>query len=171
MLTLYPSDILRQKSKNIDNVRDHYLTVSNMKRVVEERNALGLAAVQIGQPLRIIIINTLVYPMTVMHNPDITAFHGHPEFGFEECLSLPGVMVNVPRFPKIHVSYYDELGEPATCVMEGVSAIVAQHEIDHLNGKLIIDYGKRKVYMTEGFVYAPYIPDFFKSGSAEELKI
>lgn len=151
MLILYPNDILHKKSELIkikDKIPHEFLEISeHMKDVISKKNALGLSAIQLGHLYRIIVINTLVYPMTAMYNPSIKSFPDYKvETGYEECLSIPGVVVSVPRFRQIEFSYFDDDAVEHTTLVSGTSSIVIQHELDHLNGKLIIDYRKNHLH-------------------------
>jgi peptide deformylase len=150
-MILYPSPILRQRSEPIKLVNnkipveyllEYYRTdvVDQMHKSIETHNAVGIAAIQLGYPCRIIVLNTLIFPMTTMYNPVILSFHGEIQSGYEECLSIPNVVVDVPRFTEIEFEYISEDGIMHHRRVVGTSAIVIQHEIDHLNGKLIIDY-------------------------------
>ena len=110
-----------------------------IKVVLRERNALGLCAPQIGINKRIIVTN-VDGKIIVMINPKILSKSGGTSHGEEGCLSLPKVSVNVPRARNIKVIYYNENFEKCGIDATGLESVVIQHEIDHLDGKTIIDY-------------------------------
>ena len=102
--------------------------------------AIGLAAPQIGIPLRAVaIVNA---PIFYMFNPEIVHKSRWVDTDTEECLSVPGVEVKVPRHRKVKVVWFNRDGVEVESEFSGRLARVVQHEIDHLNGKLIIDYQK-----------------------------
>lgn len=102
--------------------------------------AYGLAANQVGISKRIVVTN-FRYPL-VWINPIIMHDYEPLPPAPESCLSLPGVVVDVPRHRKVIVSYMDIDGNPQLETVTGTLAVILQHEIDHLNGILITDYKK-----------------------------
>lgn len=113
-------------------------------------DALGLAAPQIGIPKKIIIFRTKSLDdrnwtkdpdsYSLLVNPRITQSRGEKEFQYEGCLSCPDIQVEVPRFPEIKIRAYDPSGRKINERYRGFLARVVQHELDHLEGRLIIDY-------------------------------
>lgn len=139
----YGDPILRkicQPVEKIGKIEKH--TFSQMAEVLFKNHALGIAAPQIGLPWRIIAVRT---DGRLLHlvNPTILEKEGEDVLT-EGCLSIPEVFIKVPRFQKIKVQGVDEKGEKITVKAEGMLARVLQHEIDHLNGVLIIDYATEK---------------------------
>ncbi|MFA6551764.1 MAG: peptide deformylase, partial [Patescibacteria group bacterium] len=114
-----------------------------MGKTMKEKDGAGLAAPQVGESIRLIVINTKngVLPLI---NPKITRKSWRKELGEEGCLSVPDFFAPVSRHKKIKVIYYNEENEQVKLSAEGMFARVIQHEIDHLNGVLFIDYLKRK---------------------------
>ncbi len=109
---------------------------------LKEHNGLGLAANQLGWQVRVF---SMVYdPLTniVIINPVITKERGRQRSP-EACLSLPGVKCTVKRPKQINVKGLDQLGKPVSYRFQGQQACTACHEIDHLDGKLIIDHGEQ----------------------------
>lgn len=102
----------------------------------ESRNCVGLAANQIGYNKRVIIGNLDGKRWTVMINPRITNHSKKLEVSEEGCLSLDGIR-HVVRFASVEVMYLDETFKAHTVRLKGFSGYIVQHEIDHLNGKLI----------------------------------
>jgi len=119
--------------------------IGNMRDTMTSLNGAGLAAPQIGVSLRVLIFgvhNNPRYPdaedvlQTVLINPEIEVLEEAIEYGWEGCLSLPGLRGYVPRFKRIRYIGYDEKGARVERVAEGFHARVVQHEYDHLDGIL-----------------------------------
>ncbi|MBI3572630.1 MAG: peptide deformylase [Candidatus Kerfeldbacteria bacterium] len=124
--------------------------IARMIRVMKKADGIGLAAPQIGQSIRLAVLDRRVTPNRqplVLYNPVVT--HSSQEQTSEEegCLSIPGVFGLVPRARSIVVNNLDASGRLATIEADGLFARVIQHEIDHLNGKLFID---RATMITQG---------------------
>lgn len=145
-INIYGDEILRQKAKKITKIDDNLLRfIEDMYETMKESDGIGLAATQVGKRLQILVADISevegyenTKPMIVI-NPKILLTEGEMEME-EGCLSLPGLRVNVRRPVKIKLKYNDlELKEHIED-FDGLMARVLQHEIDHLNGKLIIDY-------------------------------
>jgi peptide deformylase len=108
-------------------------------------NGAGLAAPQIGVPLRVVIFGVTANPRypgiepvpdTVLINPKLTPLSSEEEEGWEGCLSVPGMRGWVPRFRRLRYAGFDQEGNPFHRDVEGFHARVAQHEVDHLDGIL-----------------------------------
>lgn len=145
-INIYGDEILRQKAKKITRIDNHLIKLfEDMYETMKESDGIGLAATQVGKRLQILVADISevegyenTKPMIVI-NPKILLTEGEMEME-EGCLSLPGLRVNVRRPVKIKLKYNDlELKEHIED-FDGLMARVLQHEIDHLNGKLIIDY-------------------------------
>ncbi len=103
---------------------------------------IGLAATQVNVHERVIVIDISEdhsQPL-VFINPEVEVLHGGEREYDEGCLSVPGFYETVVRPERIRVSALDRNGEPFTLEPEGLLAVCIQHEIDHLNGKLFVDY-------------------------------
>jgi peptide deformylase len=105
----------------------------------------GLAAPQIGVPLRVVIFGVTANPRypgveevpdTVLINPQISVLSDEEEEGWEGCLSVPGLRGWVPRWRRLRYSGFDEKGKSFQREVEGFHARVVQHEVDHLDGIL-----------------------------------
>jgi peptide deformylase len=148
-----PNDHLRQKSKKIAAINDE------VRQVIEEMMAatidwetsrehevgVALAAIQIDQPYRIIIIrnnfdNKEDHSFSVFVNPEITKREGKIEEDYEGCLSVRDIYGKVPRYTKVRIKAVDENGRAVKVKAEGFLARVFQHEIDHINGLLFVDH-------------------------------
>ena len=146
MLTLIvaPNPILRQKAKPIPvpvSPTTHQLA-QEMLLAMEHYHGIGLAAPQVGQSVRLIVIATPEQP-TAYLNPEIKQ-HSWRKVNFEEgCLSLPGVYGDVRRPSRVLASYTTIAGEQKEEWLTGLIARVYQHEVDHLNGVLFTDLTKK----------------------------
>jgi peptide deformylase len=119
--------------------------LTDMRDTMAHLNGAGLAAPQIGVPLRVVIFGVQSNPRypgiddvpdTVLINPVLTPLSPEEEEGWEGCLSVPGMRGVVPRFRKLRYSGFDEKGNPFQRDVEGFHARVVQHEVDHLDGVL-----------------------------------
>jgi peptide deformylase len=110
-----------------------------MFEVMEREKGIGLAAVQVGQLLRLFITHVPQDEPRVFINPEITET-SLAEVEYEEgCLSIPGINADVIRPASVKVQAWDETGKVFSLAADGLLARTIQHEIDHLNGKLFID--------------------------------
>lgn len=136
----YPNDILRKKAQEIENILDPKIQelAKSMIKTMQKDKGVGLAAPQVGQSIRLITIDIKDEPL-ILFNPKITFFSKKKEEGEEGCLSLPGKFGQVERSHKIRVKAQDTEGNKIKFKAEGLFARVLQHEIDHLDGVLIID--------------------------------
>ncbi len=120
--------------------------LQDMFDTMRAANGAGLAAPQIGVPLRIVIFgqpelnsrypDAPVVPQTVLINPVLTALDDIQVDGWEGCLSVPGLRGVVPRYLRLHYEGYDAEGQAFARTVEGFHARVVQHECDHLDGVL-----------------------------------
>ncbi|MFC0446215.1 peptide deformylase [Pseudidiomarina halophila] len=138
----YPDERLRTVAEPVTSVDDSLReTIDAMFETMYDSNGVGLAATQVNVHKRLFIADCSEdqnEPL-VFINPEITEKDGL--FANEEgCLSFPGVYAKVERAEKITVTALDRNGETFTMNAEGLLAICIQHEIDHLNGKLFVDY-------------------------------
>lgn len=136
--------------------------LQDMRDTMAHLNGAGLAAPQIGVPLRVVIFGVTSNPRypdiepvpdTVLINPVVTPFSEDLEEGWEGCLSVPGMRGWVPRYRRLKYSGFDERGQRFEREVEGFHARVVQHEVDHLDGVL----------------YPMRIRDFTKFGFNDEL--
>jgi peptide deformylase len=135
----YPRRVLRKKAYPVYDVGEaERLIFDEMITVMKQNNGIGLAAPQVGIPSRLIVAD-LGEGIIKLANPLITERWGTRTLE-EGCLSLPGIRVIVQRSRKITVTGYNEKGEQVALEASGLLATVLQHETDHTNGKLIIDY-------------------------------
>ena len=124
-----------------DEVRD---LVSNMKETMLAENGIGLSAPQVGVNLRVIVIQLmsagkLVGPVQEMINPVITNYSDDSMEYEEGCLSIPGEYIRINRPRSIHVKFQTLSGKYKKWFLKGLEARIVQHEIDHLDGRLMTD--------------------------------
>ncbi|MBN1467057.1 peptide deformylase [candidate division KSB1 bacterium] len=138
-LKIYPDAVLRRKAKVVEQVdgRIHDL-VTAMQEIMYAHRGIGLAAPQVGATERIIIAD-IGEGLLSMINPTILQNEGQDNL-IEGCLSLPDVAVDIQRHQEITISGVNIEGEEIKLDLNGLVARVVQHEIDHLDGILIIDY-------------------------------
>lgn len=138
-IRIFGDPVLRRKAKPVKQITaGHCEILSQMAQLMYAESGVGLAATQVGINESMIVadIGTGLYKLI---NPKIVKKEGHQETE-EGCLSVPGVCLKIKRAQKVVVKAQDEDSKPVTIEAEGLLACVLQHEIDHLNGKLIIDY-------------------------------
>tara|TARA_B100000214_G_C23854346_1_gene574945 strand:- start:227 stop:751 length:525 start_codon:yes stop_codon:yes gene_type:complete len=140
-----PNKILRQISKPVEFVgKDEQKIMDDMLDTMYHANGIGLAAIQIGIPKRIIVLdiskneedkNPMYFVNPVINNKD------SENSTYEEgCLSVPNYFAEVDRPKKCEVNYLDYFGKKQTLKVDGLLATCIQHEMDHLEGVLFIDY-------------------------------
>ena len=122
--------------------------VEEMRQIMKEKGAIGIAAPQIGVSKRIILFGTNYtrrrqpkenIPDTILINPVITMLSTEKEFAYEGCLNGGGLMGEVPRSTEIEYSGFYLNGEKITKRVTGLEACMLQHEVDHLDGILFFD--------------------------------
>ena len=144
-IIIEPDPILRKKSDSLEKVDDELRSLmDDMLETMYSAPGIGLAAVQIGILKRIIVIDVSKEdqkkePLFLV-NPKIT-FKSQKISTYEEgCLSLPGYFAEIERPAECHVEYIGYDGKNKNLKAEGILSTCIQHEIDHLNGILFIDY-------------------------------
>jgi len=140
-----PNSILRQISKPVEKVgKEEQNLMDDMLDTMYSANGIGLAAIQIGIPKRIIVLDiskdeNKKEPMYFV-NPIIKNKDSENSTYEEGCLSVPNQFAEIDRPKKCEVEYIDYSGEKKTLKAEGLLATCIQHEMDHLEGVLFIDY-------------------------------
>lgn len=139
----YPSKVLRQKAKKITDPLDLEVQklIKNMAETLRVANGMGLAAPQVGKLMRLCIIEN-ENNLYVLVNPKITAKSKKRIILEEGCLSFPKKFLKIERPEEVKVRFLDEKGKQVKIKARGLFARAIQHEIDHLDGKLFIDYKK-----------------------------
>lgn len=143
-----PDPKLRLESTPIERVDDEVRKLAeDMLETMYEAPGVGLAAVQVGVLKRLIVLDTAKDDQPpkplVMINPEIRRLGDETRVYEEGCLSIPDVRIDIERPTEIVVGYIDKEGKPQELKTGGLLATAVQHEIDHLNGKLIIDFLSR----------------------------
>ena len=138
----FPDPRLRTRAEPVEAVDDDVRRlVDDMFETMYAAPGIGLAATQVNVHRRVIVIDVSEgkdQPLCLI-NPEITALDGIEEME-EGCLSVPGVYERVSRADRITVSALDRDGAPYSLDAEGLLAVCIQHEMDHLEGKLFVDY-------------------------------
>ena len=143
-----PNKILRQKSSIVEKVdKDIQKLMDDMLETMYAAPGIGLAAIQVGVAKRIIVLDIAPKdsPRNPMYfiNPEIVQRSENHVTYEEGCLSVPGQFAEIDRPEKCHIKYLDYQGEKKEIKAEGMLATCIQHEIDHLEGILFIDYLSR----------------------------
>jgi len=140
-----PNEILRQKSLSVEIVdKNTQILMDDMLETMYAAPGIGLAAIQVGIPKRIIVIDIehkegKKNPLFFV-NPEIITKSKNLSTYEEGCLSVPGQFAEIDRPEKCHIKYLDYHGNKKEINAEGMLATCIQHEIDHLQGILFIDY-------------------------------
>jgi peptide deformylase len=147
---VYGSPVLRKVAKEIDkNYPKLNEFIENMFETMQKSDGIGLAAPQIGESIRLFVINgapwaeddeSLRYFKKTFINAKIYERSGDDNIYNEGCLSLPGIREEITRKSQIKISYYDENFELHDEEFDGLKARVIQHEYDHIDGILLIDH-------------------------------
>lgn len=144
-LIILPDPVLRQVSKPVERVDDATRRFADdMLDTMYDAPGIGLAAIQIGEPVRMLVIDLskedeekapqlFINPQIVASSDDISVYE-------EGCLSIPDYYAEVERPGTVTVTYLDRNGKAQEMVADGLMATCLQHEIDHLNGVLFIDH-------------------------------
>ncbi len=138
----FPDPRLRNKAKPVERVDDSIRQlVNDMFETMYEAPGIGLAAVQVNVAKRVVTIDISEEQddPRVFINPEILVAEGEEE-SKEGCLSVPGYFDLVKRAETVRVSALDRDGKPFELEADGLLAVCIQHEIDHLDGKLFVDY-------------------------------
>ena len=143
-IIIAPDQRLKRPALPVDSVNSEVRSLmDNMLETMYEAPGIGLAAIQIGVPKRVIVMDLakdekksplyFVNPEIILKSENNSAYE-------EGCLSVPGQFAEINRPEKCHVKYLDYNGEPKELKAEGLLATCIQHEVDHLEGILFIDY-------------------------------
>ncbi len=138
----YPDPVLSKKSLPVGHLTDKDLRlIREMIEIMYEEEGVGLAAPQVGVSKRIIVVSPRAVrgEEQVYINPEITYFSEQQEIGLEGCLSVPNVSCEVRRAKKIMLKALMMEGKQLVEELQNFPARIVQHEIDHLNGILLID--------------------------------
>jgi peptide deformylase len=132
--------VLRMRSGEVEAFDDDLKRLANrMTLIMRDAHGVGLAANQVGIVRRVFVLETEEDSARTVVNPVVVDRSTETELGDEGCLSLQGVLIPVERAVSVTIEGQDESGEAVRLELEGLAARVAQHEIDHLDGVLIVD--------------------------------
>jgi peptide deformylase len=137
--------VLRTRARSIERFDDELREeVERMGRLMDDALGVGLAATQVGVVHRLLVYRVQQQaPLAALINPEVEWSSRDSEGMEEGCLSLPGVLVEVDRPIHVRVRALNEFGDPITIEASGLEARVIQHEMDHLDGVLILDRTSR----------------------------
>ena len=144
-LVILPDPLLRLVSKPVERV-DSALGkfATDMLDTMYDAPGIGLAAIQVGEPIRMLVIDLAKEgepkAPQIFINPEVVESSDERSIYEEGCLSIPDYYAEVERPAKVRVKFVDQRGQPQEIEAEGLLATCLQHEIDHLDGVLFIDH-------------------------------
>ncbi len=147
-IVMYGDSVLRKKALDIEKSTDLSTLIQDMFETMYAAKGIGLAAPQIGKSIRLFIVDgspldeepDMENFKKAFINPEILSESGEP-WPFEEgCLSIPNIREDVLRKEKLKITYFDENWNKHEEEYDGMKARIIQHEYDHIEGKLFIDY-------------------------------
>lgn len=142
-ILVYPDPKLHTVARPVETVDDAVRTlVNDMFDTMYEAKGVGLAATQVDVHRRVVVMDVSESrnERVVLINPEIEWLSEERGVGEEGCLSVPGAYDGVERATRVRVRALDENGNSRTIEADGLMAVCIQHEIDHLNGKVFIEY-------------------------------
>jgi peptide deformylase len=143
----YPDPVLAARTEPVEDITDEIRELAqDMAETMYENNGIGLAAPQVGQTCRIITVDTSGPEnrddLLVVLNPVITSAEGQIQYE-EGCLSLPGFKSKIQRAEKVVLNGLDLEGQEISIEADGLLAVCLQHEVDHLEGTVLLDRSSR----------------------------
>ncbi len=147
-IIIIPDPVLRKISDPVERIDSAVVKLmDDMLETMYDAPGIGLAAIQVGIPRRIVVIDTADegeerQPLCLV-NPEIVKLGSATRVYEEGCLSIPDVRVEIERPDSVTVSYVDRAGKRQELAADGLLATALQHELDHLDGHLIIDFLSR----------------------------
>ena len=147
-IVMYGDPVLRQRAKDIEKGTDLKTLIADMNDTMQAASGIGLAAPQIGKSIRLFIVDGSALDeepgmedfKKAFINPVILEETGTP-WDFEEgCLSIPSIREKISRKENVKIRYYDEDWNLHEEEFDGMKARIIQHEYDHIEGKLFVDY-------------------------------
>lgn len=147
-IVMYGDPVLRQKAKDIEIGSDISTLVNDMFETMQGASGVGLAAPQIGRSIRLFIVDGRVIDdepgmedfRKVFVNPVMIEELGTPWEYEEGCLSIPNIREKISRKERLKIKYFDENWTPFEETFDGIKARIIQHEYDHIEGKMFVDY-------------------------------
>ncbi len=147
-LRIVPDPVLRKVASAVTGIdKETALFMQSMRDAMYEHHGIGLAAPQVGELKRVLVMDVAeeqnAAKAIMMANPEVI-WKSEDTFTYKEgCLSIPGQYAEVTRAKKVRVKYIDINGEAKEMEAEDLASSCVQHEIDHLNGVLFVDYLSR----------------------------
>ena len=144
-ILVYPDKRLRERARPVEVFDDELKQlVQDMAETMYDAPGIGLAAIQVNVPKRVIVMDLSEErnDLKVFINPEIEALEGTQEYE-EGCLSVPGVFATVERVEKVRIKAFDVEGNTFEVEADGLLSVCIQHEVDHLDGKVFVDYLSR----------------------------
>ncbi len=139
-IRVFPDPVLKQKAKRVRTIDGSiHKLIDNMLETMHSAGGVGLAAPQLGVPLRVIVIGMPEQENIALINPEIVRRTGERLVN-EGCLSIPGYIGEIKRAESVRVKGRDLNGKEIRIKADGLLAEALEHEIDHLNGVLYIDH-------------------------------
>lgn len=142
----FPNPVLETVCQPVSEITEQIKELAkNMAETMYHAPGVGLAAPQIGQSLRLVVIDVSENKdeLLTLINPEIIQVSPEVELGEEGCLSLPGIYEKVTRHSEVTVRFLDLDGQTQELNASGLLAICIQHELDHLDGKVFVDHLSR----------------------------
>ncbi len=147
-IIMYGDAVLRQKAKEIDIDSDIKQLIEDMYETMHNASGIGLAAPQIGKSIRLFVVDGTIIEdepgmadfKKVFINPVILEESGTPWDYEEGCLSIPNIREKISRKERLKIRYYDENWKLCEEKFDGMKARIIQHEYDHIEGKMFVDY-------------------------------
>ncbi len=147
-IIMYGDPVLRQKASDIVPGTDISQLLADMFETMHNANGIGLAAPQIGKSLRVFVVDGTIIEdevsmadfRKVFINPVVIEELGEPWEYEEGCLSIPNIREKILRKEKVRIKYYDETWTLKEESYDGLKARIIQHEYDHIEGKMFVDY-------------------------------
>lgn len=140
-LVIHPDELLRQTSEKVADIDGEITELAeSMLEKMHQARGIGLAGVQVGHLKRLFVTHVSGDKPRVFVNPTIIGTSLEQTDYEEGCLSIPGIYADVTRPEGVQIQAWNERGRPFTGTFDGLLARVVQHELDHLNGVLFLDY-------------------------------
>lgn len=147
-IVMYGDPVLRTRAKDIEVGTDLTQLIADMYETMHNASGIGLAAPQIGKGIRLFVVDGTVLEeepgmqdfKRAFINPQILDETGTPWEYEEGCLSIPNIREKVARKEKLRIRYYNEEWKQVEEVYDAMKARIIQHEYDHLEGKMFVDY-------------------------------
>lgn len=140
-IRLWPAPILKQKAVAVPAMTDEVRTLlTKMQETMKRAKGAGLAAPQVGELLRLVVVADEQGDTVSMANPEIVELGREKKLMREGCLSFPGFWENIERSTTVTVRFLATDGETKTLMASGLLAHAIQHEVEHLDGMVFIDH-------------------------------